>query len=139
MCSFGVVAHFYVNTTEKIECNCGTANGDIINHSKCRYCNQVWCPTTLNQNWCPNADCSHGIKGSNFQPWDEHNKWIKCSTCEMWFKTPDILAVHNCYIKVNPAIEGDPFPGIGGEGAGPIVKESSTSNEPEPEIISKYY
>jgi hypothetical protein len=31
-------------------CNCSLANGDIMSHSKCRYCHQVWCPTTLNQN-----------------------------------------------------------------------------------------
>ena len=125
-------------------CNCGPANGDIINHSKCRYCKQVWCPTTLNQNWCPNLECEHGIKGCNFEPWDEHNKWIKCSSCAMWFKNNDILAFHNCYNNTAiPAIEGDDnLPGIGGEGvgAGPIVtvEQPSTSNEPEPEIITPH-
>jgi hypothetical protein len=135
------------STTTEEGCNCGPRNGDIINHSKCRYCHQVWCPTTLNQDWCPNPECDHGIKGCNYQPWDEHNKWIKCPSCQIWFKNNDILAVHNCYMKANPkAIEGD-IPGIGGEGEGPIIEEplvhqdqvmlKSTeqlppSNEPEP-------
>ena len=68
------------STTKTIECNCRPSNGDMITHAKCRYCNQVWCPMTLNQNWYPNPDCGsncgHRIKGSNFEPWDEHNKWI---------------------------------------------------------------
>ena len=38
------------STTKTIECNCSPSNGDIITHAKCRYCNQVWCPMTLNQN-----------------------------------------------------------------------------------------
>jgi hypothetical protein len=135
------------STTTKEGCKCGPANGDIINRSKCRYCKQVWCPLTLKQDWCPNPDCGHGIKGSNFEPWDEHNKWIKCSSCAMWFKNSDILAVHNCYNNAAvPAIEGnDNLPGIGGEGAGPTVEplqlQSPPSNkepepEPQPEIIT---
>jgi hypothetical protein len=117
--------------------NCRCA--DTIIHCKCKYCKEAWCPAALGQDWCPNPDCSQGIKGSNFEPWDEHNKWIKCPTCEMWFKNSDILAVHNCYIKVNPGIGDDdnlPGPGIGGEGAGPRVEEPSTSNEPEPGPIT---
>ena len=54
----------------------------------------------------------------------------------MWFKNTDILAVHNCYIKVNPGIGDEdslPGPGIGGEGVGPIIEQSPNSNEPEPE------
>jgi hypothetical protein len=126
------------STTNTIECKCGPSNGDRITHCKCRYCLQVWCPATLNQDWCPNPECGHGIKGSNYEPYDEHNKWIKCSSCAMWFKNSDILDVHNCYIKVNPkAIEGDDdnLPGIGGEGAGPIVvaEQPIPSNEPEHE------
>ena len=125
------------STANTIECKCGSADGDIISHSKCRYCKQVWCPATLNQDWCPNPDCSHGIKGCNFQPWDEHNKWLKCASCELWFKNNDILAVHNCYIKVIPGIgvRWSPGPGIGGEGVGPIVEQTQSppSNEPEPE------
>ena len=65
-----------------------------ITHSKCRYCKQVWCPLTLKQDWCPNPECSQGIKGCKFRPYDEHHEWVKCSTCEMWFKTPDIKALH---------------------------------------------
>jgi len=60
----------------------------------------------------------------------------------MWFKNSDILAVHNCYIKVNPAIEDDGLPGISGEGAGPIVnqQQSGPSNHtnPDPIIITRY-
>jgi hypothetical protein len=115
-------------------CNCSLANGDIISHSKCRYCHQVWCPTT-------NPECEHGIKGCNYQPYDEHNKWIKCSSCAIWFKNNDILAVHNCYIKVNPkAIEGDDdnLPGIGGEGAGTIIEQPPPGNEPDAITITPY-
>lgn len=114
--------------------HCDCMSTGIIKHSKCRYCKQVWCPTTLKQNWCPNPNCSQDIKGSKFRPYDEHHEWIQCSTFEMYFKTPDIMDVHKCYSVAVPAIEGDdglPGPGIGGEGAGPIVEESSTSNEPE--------
>ena len=113
--------------------HCDCMSTGTITHSKCRYCKQVWCPLTLKQDWCPNLECSHGIKGSKFKPYDEHHEWVKCSTCEMWFKTPDIRALHKCYIIAVPAIGGDdddlPGPGIGGEGAGPMVEESSTSNE----------
>ena len=42
------------STSKTIECNCSPGIGDIITHSKFRYCNKVWCPMTLNQNWCPN-------------------------------------------------------------------------------------
>ena len=100
-----------VNQNTAIVCPTGT-----ITHSKCRYCKQVWCPLTLKQDWCPNPECSHGIKGNKFKPYDEHHEWVKCSTCEMWFKTPDILAVHKCYSIAVPAIGGDDLPGIGGEG-----------------------
>jgi len=136
---FKELPQFVIRPTAKTiecDCDCGPGNGDVISHSKCRYCKQVWCPTTLKRDWCPNPDCEHGIRGYNFQPYDEHNKWIKCSSCAMWFKN-SVLAVHNCYIKANPAIEDDGLPGIGGEGSGPIVVvEQSPSNEPEPEIIS---
>jgi hypothetical protein len=58
----------------------------------------------------------------------------------MWFKTPDILAVHNCYFKAVPAIvEGDddndglPGPGIGGGGHGLIVLQP----QPLPTVINQ--
>jgi hypothetical protein len=69
---------------------------DTITHCKCKYCKEAWCPAALGQDWCPNPDCSQGIKGNKFQPWDEHFKWIHCPTCRMWFKTQEILDVHNC-------------------------------------------
>lgn len=87
------------------ECDCIPTH--TITHSKCRACSQVWCPRTLKQDWCPNPDCWLGIKGTSSRPYDKHFEWIQCSTCKMWFKTPDVLAVHNCYIRANPkAIEG---------------------------------
>lgn len=76
-------------------CNCATS-ADKITHSKCRHCRQVWCATSLNQDWCPNPDCSHGIKGCEFQPYDEHYTWVKCHTCDMWFKRKEILDAHDC-------------------------------------------
>ena len=109
--------------TEREPTNCQCMSTGIITHSNCRYCKQVWCPLTLKQDWCPNVDCGQGIKGCKFQPWDEHFQWIQCPTCEMWFKTPDILTVHNCYIKAVPAIEEN-RPGIGGDGQGPIPEQS---------------
>jgi hypothetical protein len=111
--------------------HCDCMSTGRITHSKCRYCKQVWCPMTLKQDWCPNPECSHGIKGNKFKPYDEHNEWVKCSTCEMWFKTPDILALHKCDSIAVPAIGGDDLPGFGGEGHGPLIEESSTTNEPE--------
>ncbi len=110
---------------EREPTNCQCMSTGTITHSKCRYCKQVWCPLTLKQDWCPNPECSHGIKGNKFKPYDEHYEWAKCSTCEMWFKTPDIMAVHKCYSIAVPAIGGDDLPGIGGEGAGPIIEEPS--------------
>lgn len=93
------------NTREPKHCDC--IKTGTMTHFQCRCCKQVWCPTTLKQDWCPNPDCSHGIKGNTFRPYDEHFQWVQCSNCEMWFKTSDILAVHHCYIRVNPkAIEG---------------------------------
>ncbi len=58
----------------------------------------------------------------------------------MWFKTADILAVHNCFIKVNPkAIEAN-LPGVGGDGVGPIVEQpqpqSPPSNDTTPVITN---
>lgn len=81
------------------QCNC--LKKHKITHSQCRSCLQVWCPDTLGQEWCPNPDCSSGIKGSTFKPYDSEFEWVQCSTCKMWFMTHDIMAVHNCVIVVN--------------------------------------
>ena len=90
-----------------VGCTCAKSGHDIISDCKCRRCLTVWCPTALNQDWCPNPECSSGIKGCHFQPYDEHHVWIKCVTCERWFKTQEILAVHNCMSTKNPpAIDG---------------------------------
>jgi len=73
---------------------------DIVGHYKCKYCLHVWCPKdkTEEQNWCPNTNCEHSIKGCRFQPYDEKYTWIKCPTCERWFKTQEILNAHPCII-----------------------------------------
>lgn len=93
---------------EREPTNCQCMSTGTITHSKCRNCKQVWCPLTLKQDWCPNPECSHGVKGCKYKPYDEHHEWVKFSICEIWFKTPNILAVHNCYIKAVPAIvEGE--------------------------------
>jgi hypothetical protein len=75
-------------------CTCAATGHDIISDYKCRTCLTVWCPTTLKQDWCPNPDCSGGIKGC--QPYDEHHVWLKCVTCARWFKTQKILDAHTC-------------------------------------------
>jgi hypothetical protein len=124
-------------TRELERCTCAASGHDIIRDCKCRTCLTVWCPTALNQDWCPNPECSGGIKGCQFQPYDEHFVWIKCTTCERWFKTQEILDAHNCYIKVNPkAIEGDLLPGIGGDGAGPIVEQPESLPHNEQTILT---
>ena len=101
---------------EPTHCDCMSTG--TITHSKCRYCKQVWCPRTLKQDWCPNPECSQGIKGNKFKPYDEHHEWVQCSTCEMWFKTPDIQALHKCYSVAVPA--------IGYEGEEPLVHQRSS-------------
>jgi hypothetical protein len=116
--------------TEREPTNCNCMSTGTVTHSKCRYCKQVWCPLTLKQDWCPNADCSQGIKDNKFQPWDEHFQWVQCPTCKLWFKTLDVLAVHNCYIdpgNIIPAISGD---GVGAGPLSPPVQEQQ--HEPEP-------
>ena len=35
----------------------------------------------------------HGIKGNEFQPYDENYDWVKCN-CERWFKTEEVLQAH---------------------------------------------
>jgi hypothetical protein len=74
-------------------CQCRLNSGDMIRHNECRYCLHIWCPKAIGQEWCPNRQCSHGIKGNEFQPWDPNYSWIKCS-CGMWFKTQEILDAH---------------------------------------------
>jgi hypothetical protein len=80
---------------------CSCRSTGTVTHSKYLYCLHAWCPVTLNQDWCPNPDCSHGVKGNHFRPYDEHFEWVQCSTCERWFKTAEILAVHPCFITLN--------------------------------------
>jgi hypothetical protein len=79
-------------------CNCGPR--DISCHYKCRYCGTAWCPQEKDreevQDICPNPECSHGIRGHHFEPFDALHKWIKCTTCQRWFKTEKILAIHPC-------------------------------------------
>jgi hypothetical protein len=77
------------------KCNCPT-NQDTIIHSKCRHCFTEWCVTVDNQEWCPNPNCSNGIKGCHFKPYNEHYDWIQCIICLQWFKTPKILDAHPC-------------------------------------------
>lgn len=56
------------STSKTIECNCSPDIGDIITHSKFRYCNKVWCPMTLNQNWCPNPVVVMALKDLTLNP-----------------------------------------------------------------------
>lgn len=81
---------------ENCQCILNGINTDTVRHIECRYCLQVWCPKALGgQDWCPNPECSHGIKGCKFQPYDENYTWIECTSgCGMWFKTQDILQSH---------------------------------------------
>lgn len=87
-----------VNEDNKIDCyggcNCVMSNMDSRTHSRCMYCQITWCHSTYNQDWCPNSDCGHGLKGSNFRPYDEHNTWVQCNACEQWFKKQAILDIH---------------------------------------------
>jgi hypothetical protein len=83
-------------------CTCTTGGHDIVSDCKCRHCLTVWCPNTLKQDWCPNPDCSNGIKGCHFEPWDKYHKWIQCHTCAQWFKTQEIVNVHTCVPNPNP-------------------------------------
>jgi hypothetical protein len=79
-------------------CTCAASGHDIISDCKCRTCLTVW---------CPNPECSVEIKGCHFQPYDEHHVWMKCVTCERWFKTQKILEVHNCVSTSNPPAIAD--------------------------------
>ena len=74
-------------------CTCPHDGRDIISHSKCRHCLCIWCPTAMKQDWCPNPQCSSGITGCKFEPYDDLRKWVKCK-CGFWFKTPEIMDAH---------------------------------------------
>lgn len=77
------------------DCNCHS----IVSHFQCRYCLTTWCPKDRDkkQDWCPNPECSEGIKGNHFAPYDEDYTWVKCDKCERYFRTPEVLAIHPCY------------------------------------------
>ena len=81
---------------ENCQCILNGINTDTVRHIECRYCLQVWCPNALGgHDWCPNPECSNGIKGNEFKPYDENYDWIECTSgCGMWFKTQDILQAH---------------------------------------------
>jgi hypothetical protein len=81
-------------TMFKIEgCTCPHNADDTIRHNKCRHCLCIWCPKAFKQDWCPNPDCSTGIKGCNFEPYDDLRKWIECKY-GMWFKTKEVMDAH---------------------------------------------
>ncbi len=78
-------------TMFKIEaCTCIHNGSDIYKHNKGRYCRWIWRPKAVRQDWCPNPNCSHSIKGNKFEPYDSLRKWHKCKY-GMWFKTKEVL------------------------------------------------
>lgn len=81
---------------ENCRCILNGVHSDTVRHIECRSCLHIWCPNALGgQDWCPNPECVHGIKGNKFQPYDENYTWIECTSgCGMWFKTEDILQAH---------------------------------------------
>jgi hypothetical protein len=86
--------HTRMPLVENCQCILNGVHTDTVSHIECHYCLHVWCPNALGgQDWCPNPECVHGIKGSEFEPWDGNYKWIKCS-CGMWFQTQEILDAH---------------------------------------------
>lgn len=86
-------------------CTCSRTSMDSRTHSECRYCLTRWCHSTYKQDWCPNVECSHGLKGHHFAPYDEHNVWVECSGCKLWFKKQEILDIH--YQQCNHIIHVD--------------------------------
>jgi len=88
--------HTRMPLADNCQCILNGVNTDTVRHIECRYCLQVWCPNALGgQDWCPNPECSNGIKGSKFKPYDENYTWIECTSgCGMWSKTEDILQAH---------------------------------------------
>lgn len=81
---------------DNCQCILNGVHTDTVRHIECRYCLQVWCPNALGgQDWCPNPECSNGLKGAKFKPYDENYDWVECTSgCGMWFKTEDILQAH---------------------------------------------
>ncbi len=78
----------------KIEgCTCSHDGDDTIRHNKCRHCLCIWCPKAMKQDWCPNPQCSSGIAGCKFEPYDDLRKWVECK-CHMWFKTQEVMDAH---------------------------------------------
>ncbi len=75
-------------------CSCSTTSRESRTHSVCRTCQTTWCHCTIYQDWCPNSNCSAGLKGCHFMPYDEYNKWLECSSCKRWFKLKEILDIH---------------------------------------------
>lgn len=75
------------------KCQCRVNGGDTIRHNECTYCLHICCPKAMGQDWCPNPQCTTGIAGCKFQPYDENYTWIECS-CGMWLKTQEILDAH---------------------------------------------
>ncbi|TLX87003.1 MAG: hypothetical protein E6K97_09695 [Thaumarchaeota archaeon] len=45
------------------------------------------------QDWCPNPECGHSVKGCKFEPHDDLRKWFECK-CGTWFKTKEIMDAH---------------------------------------------
>lgn len=91
-------------------CTCSITSMDNRTHSLCRYCHIMWCHSTYNQDWCPNVECSHGLKGHHFNPYDEHNVWVQCNGCKQWFKKQEILDIHknNCsFVNGEPLVHQD--------------------------------
>lgn len=78
---------------DNCQCILNGVHTDTVRHIECHYCLQIWCLKAIGQDWCPNPQCSHGIKGNKFQPYDENYTWIECS-CGMWLKTQEILEAH---------------------------------------------
>ena len=70
---------------ENCRCILSGVHTDTVRHIECHYCLHVWCAKAIEQDWCPNPECKHGIKGNEFEPYDEDYKWVECS-CGMWFK-----------------------------------------------------
>jgi hypothetical protein len=63
---------------ENCQCILNGVDTDTVTHIECRYCLNIWCPRALGgQDWCPNPECVHGIKGNEFKPYDRIYDWVK--------------------------------------------------------------